>query len=107
MSTITKKELIERIATENNLKVVHAKKVVQSFLDEITNELGKGSRLEFRNFGVFETRKREARIAQNPKTLERVSVPAKRSVKFKMGLHMEQKLNEQVLIPEEDNKTIF
>ena len=102
MATITKKELIEHIANDNNLKVIHVKNVVQSFLDEIVNEIGKGNRLEFRNFGVFETRRREARIAQNPKTLERVSVPAKRSVRFKMGLHMDQKLNEQELIPEED-----
>ena len=102
MATITKKELIERIATENNLKVVHVKNVVQSFLDEIVNEIGKGNRLEFRNFGVFETKKRRARIGQNPKTLEQFPIPARRGVKFKMGLQMEQKLNEQVLIPEED-----
>lgn len=43
------------------------------------------NRLEFRDLGVFEPRTRESRIAQNPKTLEKVQVPAKRSVKFKMG----------------------
>jgi integration host factor subunit beta len=94
MATTTKKELIERIAKENNLKGSHVKNVVQSFLDEIVNEIGKGNRLEFRNFAIFEIKKREARIAQNPKTLEKVHVPARRSVKFKMGLHMEQKLND-------------
>ena len=100
--TTTKKELIERIAKENNLQRSHVRNVVQSFLDEITNELGKGNRLEFRNFGIFETKERKARIAQNPKTLEKVHVPARRSVKFKMGLQMEQKLNEQVSLPEDD-----
>ena len=96
MATTTKKELIERIATEKQIQRSHVRNVVQSFLDEITNEIGKGNRLEFRNFGVFETKKREARIGQNPKTLEKVHIPAKRGVKFKMGLQMEQRLNEQV-----------
>jgi nucleoid DNA-binding protein len=48
--------------------------------------------LEFRDFGVFETRTRAARVAQNPKTLERVEVPAKRTVKFKMGRLMKENL---------------
>jgi nucleoid DNA-binding protein len=48
--------------------------------------------LEFRDFGVFETRTRAARTAQNPKTLERVEVPAKRTVKFKMGRLMRENL---------------
>ena len=102
MATITKRELIERIAAAQNLKALHVRKIVQSFLGEIVSEIGKGNRLEFRNFGVFETKKREARIGQNPKTLEQFPIPARRGVKFKMGLQMEQKLNEQVLIPEED-----
>ena len=102
MATTTKKELIERIAKEKHIQRSQVRNVVQSFLDEIVNEMGKGNRLEFRNFGVFETKKRRARIGQNPKTLEQFPIPARRGVKFKMGLQMEQKLNEQVLIPEED-----
>ena len=90
------------ISTDNNLKQMTVKNVVKNFLDEIVNEVSKGNRLEFRNFGIFETTQREARIGQNPKTLETVQVPAKRTIKFKMGLHMKQKLNEQVPIPEED-----
>ena len=65
---------------------------IQAFLDEITNELCHDNRLEFRDFGVFETRTRAARVAQNPKTLERVEVPAKRTVKFKMGRLMRENL---------------
>ena len=92
MSTITKKELIDRIAEVTQAKRVVVKRVVQSFLDEIINELAADNRLEFRDFGVFETRTRSARMAQNPKTLERVQVPPKRSVKFKMGRLMKEKL---------------
>ena len=88
MSTITKKELVDRIAEQTQAKRILVKLIIQVFLDEITSELHKGNRLEFRDFGVFEPRTRAARIAQNPKTLERVDVPAKRTVKFKMGRQM-------------------
>ncbi len=93
MSTVTKKEFIDRIAENTQAKRVVVKRIVQSFLDEVVAELADGNRLEFRDFGVFETRTRAARVAQNPKTLERVPVPAKRTVKFKMGRLMKQKLS--------------
>ena len=92
MHTVTKKELVDRIADEAKLKRVTVKKVIQNFLDEIIEELGRGNRLEFRDFGVLETKLRAARIAQNPKTLQRVEVPPKRTVKFKMGRLMKQRL---------------
>jgi integration host factor subunit beta len=94
MATITKKELIDRIADGTNQRRVQVKRIVQQFLDEIVNELGKSNRLEFRDFGVFETKIRKARKAQNPKTLEPVEVPEKRTVKFKVGRLMKQKLGE-------------
>lgn len=92
MATITKKELIDRIADATTQRRVQVKRVVQLFLDEVIAELGKGNRLEFRDFGVFETKVRRARRAQNPKTLEPVNVPEKRTVKFKVGRVMKQKL---------------
>ncbi len=92
MATITKKELIDRIADLTGDRRVQVKRVVQKFLDEIIAELGRGNRLEFRDFGVFETKMRKARKAQNPKTLEPVHVPEKRTVKFKVGRLMKQKL---------------
>ena len=94
MATITKKELIDRIADGTTQRRVQVKRVVQQFLDEVISELGRGNRLEFRDFGVFETKLRKARKAQNPKTLEPVDVPEKRTVKFKVGRLMKQKLAE-------------
>jgi integration host factor subunit beta len=93
MSTITKKDVIDRIAENTNTRRAVVKPVVQSFLDEIIDELANNNRLEFRDFGVFETKMRAARRAQNPKTMEQVQVPAKRNVKFKMGRLMKQKIN--------------
>jgi len=94
MHTVTKKELVDRIADQTKNKRVVVKEIIQKFLDEVIGELGNGNRLEFRDFGVFETKARAARIAQNPKTLQRVQVPPKRTVKFKVGRLMKQKLQE-------------
>ena len=91
MSTITKRELVDRIAQSTQAKRVLVKATVRNFLDEIISELAKGNRLEFRDFGVFESVTRAARVAQNPKTLEQVHVPSKRAVKFEMGRLMKQK----------------
>jgi len=98
-TTITKKDLIDRIADQTGTKRVVVKRIVQGFLDEIIKELGRGNRLEFRDFGVFECKVRAARIAQNPKTLERVKVPEKRTVKFKIGRMMKQELVDEKSTP--------
>lgn len=93
MKTIPKKDLVTRIAERTGTKQITVKTVVQQFLDEIIVELARNNRLEFRDFGVFEPRTRKARTAQNPRTLERVHVPAKRTAKFKMSRLMSLKLN--------------
>jgi integration host factor subunit beta len=92
MATITKKELVSRIAEKTGQTKVVTKDIIQMFLDSIIEELGQGNRLEFREFGVFEIKERAARKAQNPRTLEKVHVPAKRVVKFKVGRLMKEKV---------------
>jgi nucleoid DNA-binding protein len=98
MRTITKKELVNRIAERTTVTKVVAKDIIQSFLDSIIEELAAGNRLEFREFGVFETKERAARRAQNPRTLEKVSVPAKRIVKFKVGRMMRERVSGETKI---------
>jgi integration host factor subunit beta len=93
VKTVTKKELVHRIAEQTGVTKVVAKDVIQSFLNAIIDELAEGNRLEFREFGVFESRERAARLAQNPRTLEKVPVPAKRIVKFKVGRLMRKKVS--------------
>lgn len=92
MATITKKELVNRIADRTGQTKVVTKEVIQLFLDEIIAELALGNRLEFRDFGVFEVKFRKARRAQNPRTLEKVHVPPKKVVKFKVGRVMREKV---------------
>ena len=91
-TTITKKELVNRIAEDTNQTKVVVKDILQRFLNTIIEELAAGNRLEFREFGVFEVRQRAARKAQNPRTLEKVIVPQKRVVKFKVGRMMRERV---------------
>ncbi|MDP7004772.1 MAG: HU family DNA-binding protein [Phycisphaerales bacterium] len=96
MPTTTKKDLIDRIADETKYKRTDVRTIVQTFLDSVITELGNGNRLEFRDFGVFELKDRKARMAQNPRTLERVPVPARRTVKFKVGRLMKEAVDRSV-----------
>ena len=94
MHTVTKKDLVDLVAQRTNTKRIVVKQIIQEFLDGVIAEIGDGNRLEFREFGVFEVVQRAARMAQNPKTLEPVQVPAKRAVKFKPGRMMKIKLQD-------------
>jgi integration host factor subunit beta len=90
--TIAKRTIAERVAERLNLGQVQTLQVVQVFLDEVAAELAKGNRLEFRDFGVFETVTRKARTALNPKTLSKVPVPSRVVVKFKVGRLLKDKV---------------
>jgi integration host factor subunit beta len=83
--TIAKRVLADRIAARLNLPQGQTLQVIQAFLDEVVCELGRGSRLEFRDFGVFELVSRKPRTALNPKTLEKVPVQRRTVVKFRAG----------------------
>jgi len=99
MATTTKKELTNKIADGLKEKQMLVRDIVQAFLDECIEELRGGNRLEFRDFGVFETVSRAARKARNPKTGEVVQVPPKIVVDFKMGKRMKMIINEPLEQP--------
>jgi len=89
----TKKDLIDRIAQSTGETRAVAREVVQQFLQEITAELAQGNRIEFRDFGVFESKLTPPRMAQNPKTLAKIEVPAKRRAVFKPSRLIKERLN--------------
>ena len=89
----TKKDLIDRIAETTGTKQSLVKKVVEQFCEQIIAELVRGNRLEFRDFGVFETRTTPARMARNPRTSSKIHVPAKRRVVFKLGRLTRERIN--------------
>ena len=91
--TMTKRDLVVRIAEETGLIQQDVFAVLQKSLDYITAALAKGDNVEFRNFGVFEVRQRKARIGRNPNKPEaEVVIPERAVVKFKAGKILKQQL---------------
>lgn len=92
VGTITKREIAERVAKKTNHPQLAVKQIIQCFFDEVIGEVVKGNRLEFRDFGVFEVITRKSRTGRNPRTGDKVPVPAKRVVSFKMGKLMKERV---------------
>lgn len=91
---MTKKEIVKAISEEIGLTQLKTKEIVQKTFDAIVETLVRDERIELRNFGVFEVKKRAARKARNPRTGEAVSVEAKYVVTFKPGKEMEERVKE-------------
>ncbi len=89
---MTKKEIVKAISEELGLTQLKTKEIVQKTFDAIVETLVREKRIELRNFGVFEVKKRAARKARNPRTGERVDVAEKFVVTFKPGKEMEEKV---------------
>jgi nucleoid DNA-binding protein len=84
--------MAKEIAEETGLTQAQAQEVIQRVLDGITETLWQEGRIELRNFGVFEVKQRKARKARNPRTGERVDVPARLVVTFKPGREMMERV---------------
>jgi nucleoid DNA-binding protein len=94
-TNVTKKEIVKTISEEIGLTQLKTKEIVQKTFDAIVEALvEEPRRIELRNFGVFEVKERAARKARNPRTGERVDVPAKMVVTFKPGKEMEEKVRQ-------------
>jgi integration host factor subunit beta len=91
---VTKKEIVKAISEKLGLTQLTTKEIVQQTFDAIIDTLVTDGRIELRNFGVFEVKKRAARKARNPRTGGQVEVPAKYVVTFKPGKEMEAKVRE-------------
>jgi integration host factor subunit beta len=93
---VIKSELVQRIADKNpHLYQRDIEKIVNAILDEVTNALASGNRVELRGFGAFSVKKREARLGRNPRTGEHVDVNEKVVPFFKTGKEMRERLNLQ------------
>lgn len=91
---MTKKEIVKTISDEIGLTQLKTKEIVQKTFDAIVETLVEEKRIELRNFGVFEVKKRAARKARNPRTGDKVYVPEKYVVTFKPGKEMEERVRE-------------
>lgn len=89
--TTTKKKLILAISQEKGIHPSDVRHVIQAFLDKMTDCLREGSRLEFRDFGVFEVVERKRKIGRNPKKADQpIVIPARNAVKFTPGKRMRE-----------------
>jgi integration host factor subunit beta len=91
---VTKKEIVKTISEEIGMTQLKTKEIVQKTFNAIVDTLVEDHRIELRNFGVFEVKRRAARKARNPRTGEKVYVPEKFVVTFKPGKEMEEKVRE-------------
>jgi nucleoid DNA-binding protein len=96
---VTKKEMAKAIAEAMGILQTQAQEIMQRVFDRITETLVREGRIELRNFGVFEVKKRKPRKARNPRTGENVKVPARLVVTFKPGREMEQRVGQLKKLP--------
>ena len=94
VEAVTKKDIVRTIAEQIDLPQLRTKDLVQRTFDALIEALVKEGRIELRNFGVFEIKRREARMARNPRTGEKVPVQAKNVLTFKPGKEMEARVRE-------------
>lgn len=85
-----KKDIVLKISKDTGVRQVIVKEVVQRTLDTILEALQAGQRIELRNFGIFQIKRRKRRVGRNPKTGEVVPVPERKIVVFKSGLEMKK-----------------
>ncbi|HEY2932029.1 MAG TPA: integration host factor subunit beta [Acidobacteriota bacterium] len=93
---MTKAELVEEVAKNSQLTKKDAEVIVQTVLDSIIDSLKEGRKVELRGFGSFRLRQRSGRTGRNPKTGEKVKVPAKRIPYFKPGKELKDLINRQL-----------
>ena len=93
---IVKSELIKELKKSYpNFLTKDLNKIIEIILKEIKETLQRGEGVEFRNFGTFRTNTQKASIRRNPKTGQKVSVPKKKTIKWKMSRELFKKLNDE------------
>jgi nucleoid DNA-binding protein len=103
---VTKKEIVKQISEKIGLTQLQTKEIVQMTFDAIVDTLieDQDHRIELRNFGVFQVKRRKARKARNPRTGDRVDVPPKNVVTFKPGKEMEERVRTLTDVVEEEGE---
>ena len=93
---IVKSELIKKLKKSYpNFLTKDLNKIIEIILKEIKETLERGEGVEFRNFGTFRTNIQKASIRRNPKTGQKISVPQKKTIKWKMSRELFKKLNDE------------
>lgn len=89
---MNKTELINAIAAKANLTKVDAKNALDATLDAITEALASNDKVALLGFGTFSVQEKDARTGINPRTKEKIEIPARKAVKFKAGAELDSKV---------------
>ncbi|MET0151700.1 MAG: HU family DNA-binding protein [Candidatus Binatia bacterium] len=89
---MTKSDLIERLAGKADLTRPRAEELLDFLLNDVTEALKNGEKVNISGFGTFTISNRKARTGRNPKTGEPIEIPASRSAKFKAGKTLKEAL---------------
>lgn len=90
---MTKAELVEEVAKVSELTKKHSEVIVETVFQSIIDAMHKDEKIELRGFGSFRIRRRRSRHGRNPKTGDRVEVPAKKIPYFKPGKELKELIN--------------
>ena len=90
---MTKADLIEEVARITDVTRRDSEVIVETIFDSIVHSLRAGDKIEIRGFGSFRTRQRNSRVGRNPKTGDRVDVPAKKIPFFKPSKELKDIIN--------------
>lgn len=90
---MNKSELIERLAERSGINVMQAEEVVNLIYRKVRDTMVNGGRIEIRGFGSFVVKEYQAYQGRNPKTGEKISVPAKKLPFFKVGKELKERID--------------
>ena len=112
-SNITKKELVDEIASQTGFTQVKTKVIVEGLIDAVANAVIEGNNIELRGFGRFKNKQRKERRTRIPKTGELVNIPAKTRPVFEPSKELIEKINnvpfdfeKEAIVPKDDQKRI-
>ncbi|CAM2079515.1 MAG: DNA-binding protein HU [uncultured Clostridium sp.] len=90
---MNKQELIKSMAEKTSLNKTNSEKVLNAFIESVQEALANGEKVQLIGFGTFETKERAERVCLNPRTKEKIDIPAKKVPSFKAGKEFKEKIN--------------
>jgi DNA-binding protein HU-beta len=93
---VNKNELIGALSEKTKMPKKEAEKVLNAFVDSVSEALVKGEKIQLIGFGTFDVKKREARTARNPRTGDEITIAASKTPYFKAGKALKDKVNTPV-----------
>ena len=97
--TVSTGQLIDAVAARSGLTKAEAKQAVQAVVEVLGERLGSGDRIQISGLGSFEVRERAARQATNPRTREKMQVPASKAVGFRAATALRSRVAPQTAVP--------